>query len=137
MNPIFINLPVEDPQRSRLFYHQIGFADYPPFTGEKQVCVSWGEQVFVMLQTASFFQSGHTKSTADASRQISASFTLPVGSLEQVREKIEKGREAGGTVPGPIRDEGFMQVGIIEDPDGHTWSFIHLDMEAFQSSRKA
>jgi len=32
----------------------------------------------------------------------------------------------------PAIDEGFMQVRNIEDPDGHLWGILYLDLEKFK-----
>lgn len=61
-----------------------------------------------------------------------ASYTLPMESLEQMNETMEKVLIAGGKEPVPMIDEGFMQIRVIEDFDGHTWSFIYLDMNKFE-----
>jgi predicted lactoylglutathione lyase len=66
----------------------------------------------------------------------SASYTLPVESIERVNQIMEKGIIAGGKEPIPMIDEGFMQIRVLEDYDGHTWSFIHLDMNKFEAMQQ-
>jgi hypothetical protein len=34
------------------------------------------------------------------------------------------------------RDEGFMLLRSIEDPDSHIWGIIHLDMDKFNEFKK-
>lgn len=46
---------------------------------------------------------------------------------------MKKGLQAGGTEPTPASDKGFMQVRNIEDPDGHHWGIICLDMDQFKA----
>ena len=36
-------------------------------------------------------------------------------------------RQAGGTEPRPIEDQGFLYGGAIEDPDGHIWETMWMD----------
>jgi predicted lactoylglutathione lyase len=132
MKEIFINLPVEDVDKSMEFYTRLGFTSYPLFTGADQKCVRWGEQIYLMLQTKEFFMSGNTKPLTNTRYRLAATFTLPVESLVRVNEIIEIGLEAGGSEPMPLRDEGFMHVRGLEDPDGHTWSIIYLDINKFR-----
>jgi len=132
MKQIFINLPVENLEKSMQFYNQLGFTNYALFTGESQKCMVWSEQIYLMLQAKAFFSAGNNKPIADIKNSIAASFTLPVESLASVNEIIESGLNAGGTEPMPMLDEGFMQVRSIEDLDGHIWGIIYLDMDKFK-----
>lgn len=128
MKQIFINLPVEDLEKSMSFYTQLGFTNDPLFTGENQKCMVWSESIYVMLQSKKFFNTYNKNPFPDTKTSLAASFTLPVESLDRVNEIIENGLKAGGIEPVPMRDEGFMQIRTIEDLDGHTWGIIYLDM---------
>ena len=132
MKQIFINLPVKDAVASMKFYVQLGFTNYPLFTDEDQKCMVWSDQIYVMLQTQESFKSFTRKPIPDTKNNIAATYTLPVESLEMVNEIVERGLKAGGTESMPILDEGFMQVRVIEDLDGHTWGIIHLDLNKFK-----
>lgn len=131
MKQIFINLPVKNLGASQAFYRELGFSEYASFTGENQKCMKWGDAIYVMLQSFAFFNSGSNKSIANPKNNITASFTLPVDSMELLNRMVEKGIHAGGNEPIPLRDEGFMKIRTMEDLDGHSWSIIHLDMEKF------
>lgn len=136
MNQIFINLPVHDADASMEFYRQLGFTVNPLFTFEKQRCMAWSDQILVMLQTHEMFQSGNKKTIPDARKNTTASFTLPVESIEKMNEIVEHGLAAGGKESILLIDEVFMQVRTIEDPDGHTWGIICLDVEKFKEMRQ-
>jgi len=131
MKKIFINLPVEDLDKSMRFYAQMGFINYALFTGENQKCMLWSDHIYVMLQSKEFFNTHNKKQLVDSKNNIASSFTLPVESLDRLHEIIENGIEAGGTESTPMIDEGFMQVRTIEDLDGHTWGIIYLDENKF------
>ncbi len=132
MRQLFINLPVKDLDAAMLFYTQLGFTVNPLFTFNDQKCMVWSDQIYVMLQTVDMFKSGNTKNLADPKQNTTASFTLPVESLNQLNEIMENGLRAGGTERTPAIDEGFMQVRNIEDPDGHQWGILYLDLEKFK-----
>jgi len=129
---IFINLPVENLERSLNFYLQLGFSIYPLFTFEDQKCMAWGEQILVMLHSKEFSGSDDKKQIADTKHFLTPSFSLPVESLEKVHEIIESGLKAGGKEPNPMIDAGYMQVRTIEDLDGYSWGIIYLDLKKFQ-----
>jgi len=131
MQQIFINLPVKNVEASMNFYTQIGFTVNPLFTFDDQKCMVWSDQIYVMLQTIEMFKSGNKKNIADPKENTTATFTLPVESLDRLNEIIENGLKAGGTEPTQTIDEGYMQVRNIEDLDGHNWGIIFLDIEKF------
>jgi uncharacterized protein len=131
MKKIFINLPVADLGQSRRFYLQLGFVENPVFSGENQICMAWGEQVSVMLQSREFFVHGSKRPVADKEGAISASFTLPLASPKQVETVLSKAVAAGGRVAGETIDEGYMQVHTLADPDGHIWGIMYLDRKRY------
>jgi predicted lactoylglutathione lyase len=137
LKQIFINLPVEDVEKSMNFYIQLGFSNKALFSDDQQKCMVWTEQIYVMLQSKEFFSSFTKKPIPDTKNNLAATFTLPVESLDRVNEIIESGLKAGGREPTPMLDEGFMQVRCIEDLDGHTWGVIYLDLSKFRKEQPA
>ncbi len=132
MKQLFINLPVRDVIVSQQFYTAIGFIMNPLFTFDDQKCMNWGDQVFLMLQSQDKFRSGNAKELADARNFAIATFTLPLDSLAAMNSMMQKGLEAGGKEPAPMIDEGFMQVRTLEDPDGHLWGLMYIDLDKFR-----
>lgn len=132
---IFINLPVADLEKSMNFYTAMGFTINPLFTGNNQICMACSEEILVMLQSKEFFNAGSAKQIADSKKAISASFTLPVVSINRMNEVADKAVSAGGKETLPLIDKGFMQVRTIEDIDGHTWGIIYLDLEKFNETK--
>lgn len=135
MEKIFINLPVDNIDQSANFYKQLGFTDYPLFTGANQRCVLWGEHIYLMLQTKKFFTLGNKK-PLDITGNSTATFTLPVESIVKMNEIVEKGLNAGGKESLSKRDEGYMQVRTLEDLDGHLWGIIYLDINKFKEIKE-
>ena len=132
MKQIFINLPVNNVEVSLKFYTAIGFTVNPLFTFENQKCVTWSDQIFVMLQTHEMFKSGNKKNLVDPKDNTIATFTLPVESIEKLNEMVENGLKSGGKeLINPMNEE-FMKVRNIEDPDGHQWGIIFLDIDKFK-----
>ena len=132
MRQIFINLPVENVEKSMNFYTHLGFSIKPLFSDDHQKCMVWSEEIYVMLQSKEFSTSYIKKPIADTKNNVAATFTLPVESLERVNEMIESGLKAGGIEPAPMLDEGFMQLRSIQDLDGHIWGIIYLDLSKFR-----
>lgn len=132
MKQIFINLPVENVEKSMDFYTQLGFSNKALFSDDQQKCMVWSEQIYVMLISQEKFKTYSKKPISGKKNNIDAYFTIPVESLDVVNEIVDKGLKAGGTEPIPIIDEGFMQIRKIEDFDGHTWDIIYMDLSKFR-----
>ena len=135
MRQVFINLPVEDLDKSMNFYSHLGFTINPLFTFHDQKCMVWSESIYLMLESKTFFNSGKKEGLSYKKNYLSASFTLPVESIKEMNEIVENGLKAGGKEFTPPIDEGFMQVRTIEDFDGHNWGIIYLDIEAFKNRK--
>lgn len=132
MKQIFINLPVENVEKSMNFYTQLGFSNKPLFSDDRQKCMVWSEQIYVMLISKGQFESYSKKPVSINKNNIDVYFTLPVDSLDRVNEIVDNAIKAGGKEPIPMIDEGFMQIRKIEDFDGHTWDIIYMDLSKFR-----
>jgi len=135
MKQIFINLPVNDLEKSVQFYMALGFTINPLFTDEDQKCLVWSDAIYVMLQSKKFFTSYLNKPLADTKAFQTPSHTLPVESIQQVDEMLYNGLKAGGKEPVPVISESFMYLRSIEDLDGHLWGIMFLDVEKFRNLR--
>lgn len=131
MKQIFINLPVENIENSMEFYTQLDFSKKPLFSDEHQKCMVWSEQIYLMLISQEKFIS-YSKKNISNKTNINAYFTLPVESLNEVNEIVDRGLKAGGKESSPIIDDGFMQLRRIEDFDGHIWHIILMDQTKFR-----
>ena len=123
---VFINLPVHDLERSRLFFSSLGFQFEPRFTTENAACLVVAENVFVMLLVEEFFRCFTRKGACDTGRHNEVSFSLSCDSREQVDELVSKAELAGARVPRDPEDRGFMYGHAFEDCDGHLWELIYL-----------
>lgn len=124
---IFINLAVENIQKSMDFYTAIGFTNNPQFSDDTGKCMVWSESIFVMLLTHEKFSTFITKPVADTKANVAGLFSLSVNSVEEINKIMEAGLRAGGTEPSEIRDYGFMKQRTLEDFDGHTWEIFFMD----------
>lgn len=125
---IFINLAVNDIQKSMDFYTAIGFENNPQFSDDTGKCMVWSDSIFVMLLSHEKFSSFTKKPLADTKTNIAGLFALSVESVEEMDKIMDSGLQAGGTEPEELRDYGFMQQRTLEDFDGHTWEVFFMDM---------
>lgn len=130
---VFINLAVNDLQKSMDFYTALGFTNNPQFSDDTGKCMVWSENIFVMILTHEKFANFATKPIADTKSNLAGLFSLSVDSIDEVNRILINGLKAGGTEPSEMKDYGFMQQRTIEDFDGHTWEIFHMNMTEFTS----
>ncbi len=134
---IFINLAVEDLQKSLAFYTALGFTNNPQFSDDAGKCMVWCENIFVMLLTHEKFKQFATKPIADTKSNVAALFSLSLDSVDEVNSTMTNGLNAGGIEPTEMKDYGFMQQRTIEDFDGHTWEIFYMDISKFPTEKQA
>jgi predicted lactoylglutathione lyase/ABC-type transporter Mla MlaB component len=127
---IFVNLAVQDLDRSVDFFKQLGFEFDPRFTDETATCMIVSDEAFVMLLLQDRFKDFTKKDLADPTAQTEAILGLSADSRAQVDELAEKALAAGGSPANDPIDMDFMYGRSFQDPDGHLWELIWMDMSA-------
>jgi predicted lactoylglutathione lyase len=128
---IFVNLPVADLPRAVAFYEAIGAVKNPQFTDDTAACMIFSETIHAMLLTHDKFRQFTTKQIPDTKATCQVLLCVSADSRVDVDAMIERAGAAGGSVdPGPKQDHGFMYGRSFEDPDGHIWEVMWMDMEA-------
>ena len=126
---IFVNLPVDDLERSRAFYEAVGFRNEPKFSNEAAAMMVLSDTIAVMLLTHPFYATFTRKPIADARDSSQVLLCISCDSPAAVDEITEAAAAAGGTADvGPKQDLGGMMYGrSFEDPDGHHWEPMWMD----------
>ncbi|MGQ0589618.1 MAG: VOC family protein [Sphingosinicella sp.] len=127
---IFVNLPVADLARAKAFYEAIGAVNNPQFTDETAACMVFSETIHVMLLTHAKFQEFTPKRVADAHATSEVLIAISEDSREGVDAITEKALAAGGREAREKQDYGFMYSRSFEDPDGHIWEPMWMDLAA-------
>ena len=127
---IFVNLPVQDLNRSVAFFRGLGFTFDERFTDGNATCMVVSDQACVMLLVRPFFATFTTKDVADAAASTEAILALSARSREEVDTLVDRALELGGTVATQPSDEGFMYGRSFYDPDGHAWEVMWMDPAA-------
>jgi uncharacterized protein len=128
---IFVNLPVADLGRSIAFYEAVGAVKNEQFTDHTAACMVFSETIHVMLLTHDKFRQFTPKVIADAKTSTEVLICLSEESREAVDATVAKAGAAGGRIdPGPKQDYGFMYGRSYEDPDGHIFEVMWMDVAA-------
>jgi uncharacterized protein len=127
---VFINLPVKDLPRAKEFFTALGFGFNAQFTNDQGACMVVTESIYVMLLREDFFRTFTHKQITDTSASTEVLVCLSCDSRAEVDQLVAKAVAAGGSAPRPVQDHGFMYAHGFEDPDGHTWELVWMDMAA-------
>lgn len=123
---IYVNLPVKDLQKSIAFFTKLGFTFNPQFTDENATCMIIGENIFAMLLVEKFFQTFTKKAICDATKSTEVLVCISRESRTDVDNMVKNAVAAGGTIPRPAQDHGFMYAHAFEDLDGHIWELVYM-----------
>jgi uncharacterized protein len=136
---IFVNLPVEDLDRSIGFYEAIGGRKEPKFSNEAAAMMVFSDTIHVMLLTKPFYSTFTGKPIADAHATSQVLLCLSAESPADVDRMVEAAARAGGKAdPGPKQEMGGMMYGrSFEDPDGHHWEPMWMDAAAAEQGASA
>ncbi|HEX2764261.1 MAG TPA: VOC family protein [Allosphingosinicella sp.] len=127
---IFVNLPVADLDRSVAFYKAIGAEQNLQFSDETAAMMVLSDTIHVMLLTHHKFRQFTTKRIADAHESVQVLLALSCDGRAGVDEITEKALAAGGRETRERDDHGWMYGRAFEDPDGHVWEPMWMDVEA-------
>jgi uncharacterized protein len=131
---IFVNLPVADLAAAKAFYEAIGFTNNPQFTDETAACMVLTDVIHVMLLTHEKFAQFTPKAIADARATSEVLICISEDSRAGVDAITDKALAAGGKETREKQDYGFMYGRSFEDPDGHIWEPMWMDMAGFEAA---
>ena len=131
-NKLFVSLPVEDLQRSKDFYQQLGFEFNPQLTNDHAACVIISEDMYVMPMLPSFYSHSLDDETASKIQNSKVMLSLSVESKAAVDALVEKALAAGAKLASEVKEQGFMVGGSFLDPDDHLWTVYYADHSFMQ-----
>jgi predicted lactoylglutathione lyase len=131
---IFVNLPVADLDRSIAFYEAVGATRNPQFSDETAACMVMSENIHVMILTHEKFSQFTPKRIADAHQTSEVLICISADSRAAVDQITEAALANGGREPREAQDHGFMYGRSFEDPDGHIWEPMFMDVEAARAA---
>ncbi|MFP3965464.1 VOC family protein [Actinomadura fulvescens] len=132
---IFVNLAVRDLERSKEFWTKLGYSFDPTFTDENAACLVLAEgHNYAMLLTEKFFAGflPQGKTTADASTTTETMIGLAAESRAEVDRLVDTALASGGSAASDTMDMGAMYGRSFQDPDGHHWEVMYMDMAAME-----
>ena len=135
---IFVNLPITDLPRAISFYEAVGARKDERFCDDTAAMMVFSEAINVMLLTHDKFRQFTVKQIADTRTTTEVLLCLSAESREAVDGMVAKASAAGATIdPCPQQDYGFMYGRSFEDPDGHIWEVVWMDVETAMRGKEA
>ena len=134
---IFINLPVSDLSRSTAIYKALGFEQDMRFSDATASGMRWSETISLMLLTHEKWKGFTDKAIVDGHKAAQVMLCISMDDRESVDAITEKAGAAGGAAnTSPPQDYGFMYGRTFEDPDGHVWEPMWMDVAGFEAAQK-
>lgn len=131
---IFVNLPVKDLPAALRFYKAIGCEQNLQFSNEQAAMMVWSEAISFMLLTHEYFGTFMSKPIADAHQTCEVLLALSRDSRDDVDTITQAAAAAGGKADvRPPQDMGFMYSRAFQDPDGHVFEPVWMDMAAMKT----
>lgn len=121
---MFVNLPVEDLERSQEFFSSLGFEFFGVVEGMASVVISQDTQV--MLLTASVFGGYASRPVADATESTEVILVLGVEDRASVDRLVDTALARGATAAGSPQDAGGRYQRGFFDLDGHHWEALTI-----------
>ena len=132
---IFINLPVADVRASTAFYEALGATRNEMFSNETTSSMVISDAITVMLLAHERWRDFSSRKIPNAKESAQVLLCLSRDSREACDAAVEAAVTAGGTAdPTPKQDLGFMYGRSFDDPDGHIWEVVWMDMAAVEAS---
>ncbi|GAA5044701.1 VOC family protein [Nocardia callitridis] len=123
---IFLNLPVRDVSRSRIFYEALGWQVSQEFSDDEAACIVIDENICAMLLTREYFATYGARPVTDTRDTVNAVYGLALASAREVDALTTAALAAGATEEvDEAKRAQERRVGMHSrtflDPDGHQW----------------
>lgn len=128
---IFVNLPVKDLATSTRFYAAIGCKKNEQFSDDKASSMVWSDAITFQLLSHEYYATFTAKPIADTHKTSGMLIALSSETRERVDAIVKAAASNGGKadVRAP-NDMGFMYLRTFEDPDGHTFEPMWMNVDA-------
>ena len=128
---IFVNLPVANLVKSKAFYEATGAKNNPQFTDDTSACMVFSDTINVMLITHDKWRVFTSKAIPDSHQSSEVMLAISCDNRDTVDTMLDAaGANGGKSDVNPKQDHGFMYNRSFEDPDGHIWEAVWMDMSA-------
>jgi predicted lactoylglutathione lyase len=135
---LWINLPVKDLKRSKVFFTKLGFSFDDRYNNDVGASLVIGDKnIVVMLFTEAAFKNFTGNSIPDLKQGTEVLFSIDAESKEEVDEMAQKVVKAGGTIYAEAEDnDGWMYGFGFADLDDHRWNVLYMDSSKMPNEKE-
>ncbi len=128
---IWLNLPVRDIEKTKIFFERIGFALNEKHTNDTMACFEVGaKKTTVLFFDEETFKSYTKSEIADTKTGSEVLISFDAENRGEIDESARKVFDAGGTVfSEPQEIQGCMYGFAFADLDGHRWNQVFMDFD--------
>ncbi len=125
----WINLPVKDVTKSKIFFQTLGFSFGQHGNTATSASLQIGQKNLVVMLFDEATFKGFTSGEIAPENTAEVLLSIDAESKEEVDEMVKKAVEAGGTSNHiPSEMTGWLYGCVFKDLDGHRWNVLHMDM---------
>jgi uncharacterized protein len=129
---LFVNIRVDDLEKSKAFFSALDFTFNPQFTDENAACMIVNEEAYFMLLTDGFFRRFTDRAPSELATSTEAIYAFSCDSRAAVDRLTQQALDAGATTAMPAQDHGFMYSTSFRSPDGHHFEVFWMDPATIQ-----
>ncbi|OCK50896.1 extradiol dioxygenase [Chryseobacterium sp. CBo1] len=131
INQIYVNLPVQDVQKTREFWTKLGFSLNEQFSDDNAICVIMKENhIYTMFLKEEYFKTFTNRPVAKG-ETTQTLLAIGVNSREEVDGMVKTAVENGGSTYSEPQDHGWMYQSAFSDLNGHQWEVMFADPSQF------
>jgi len=131
INQIYVNLPVQDVQKTREFWTKLGFSVNEQFSDDNAICVIMKENhIYTMFLKEEYFKTFTNRPVAKG-ETTQTLLAIGVNSREEVDGMVKTAVENGGSTYSEPQDHGWMYQSAFSDLNGHQWEVMFADASQF------
>ena len=127
---IWINLPVNNIEKSKAFFKAIGFSFNSDKDNDVMACMTViPNSAVVMLFEASVLKTFIQTEITDTSQSVEMIISFDASNREEVDILAENVLKAGGNLfSAPAESHGWLYGCAFADLDGHRWNILYRDL---------
>ncbi len=130
LKAIYVNLPTQDLEKTRVFWTKLGFSFNEQFSNEQALCLELKKEIiYAMLISHELFKTFTNKPISD-NTTTQVLIAIEVDTKEKVDQLVSLAFENGATRYRDSADHGWMYYDSFSDPDGHQWEVLFSDMSS-------
>lgn len=127
MRQFLINLPSNDPLKSKIFFEELGFLLNKELSDENATCFNIDDNILIALLPANHFKDViNNNEVADTTKTNEVLLSVGVSSTKEVDDIYTRAVTAGGKEIGKPTDYGSIYGATFADLDGHQWNIFFM-----------